>query len=116
VARLMREHRLNATPPRRFRVMTTNSNHEGPIAPNRLADGAEIPRPNPGWVGDITYGPTDEGWLYRAGILDAYSRRMMGWAMSDHVETARPLTALQMALKHRQPSSGALHPSDRGCP
>jgi transposase InsO family protein len=115
VARLMRENRLNATPKRRFRVLTTNSDHDLPIAPNRLADVSEITRPNQVWVGDITYVSTDEGWLYLAGILDAYSRRVVGWAMSDNLETELPLTALRMALRHRGPSSGVLHHSDRGC-
>jgi putative transposase len=115
VARLMRGKRLNATPKRRFRVMTTNSNHDLPIAPNRLAEVFEITRPNQVWVGDITYVSTEEGWLYLAGILDAYSRRVVGWAMSENLETDLPLTALQMALRHRGPSSGVLHHSDRGC-
>jgi len=115
VARLMRQKRLNATPKRRFRVMTTNSNHDLPIAPNRLADVTEITRPNQVWVGDITYVPTDEGWLYVAGILDAYSRRVVGWAMGNSLETDLPLSALEMALKHRQPSGDLLHHTDRGC-
>jgi putative transposase len=115
VARLMREKRLNATPKRRFRVLTTNSDHDLPIAPNRLAKMVEITPPNQVWVGDITYVSTDEGWLYMAGILDAYSRRVVGWAMGESLETDLPLTALQMALKHRRPSSGVLHHSDRGC-
>lgn len=115
VARLMRKKRLNATPKRRFRIMTTNSDHDLPIAPNRLAKVTEINRPNQVWVGDITYVSTDEGWLYLAGIMDAYSRRVVGWAMSENLETELPLTALKMALKHRGPSSGLLHHSDRGC-
>lgn len=115
VSGLMKRNHLNATPKRRFSVSTTNSNHDLPIAPNRLADVTEIARSNQVWVGDITYISTDEGWLYLAGIMDGYSRRVVGWAMSESLATDLPLAALQMALKQRCPSVGVLHHSDRGC-
>ena len=115
VARLMRENGLNATPKRRFRVMTTDSNHDLPIAPNRLAGVTETTRTDQVWVSDITYVATDEGWLYVAGILDVHSRRMVGWSMSDSLATDLPFNALTMALSHRRPSHGLLHHSDRGC-
>jgi putative transposase len=115
VARLMHEKGLNATPTRRFRIMTTDSNHDLPIAPNRLATTTEIIRTDQVWVSDITYVSTDEGWLYVAGILDAYSRRVVGWAMGDSLATDLPLDALKMALQQRRPSDGLLHHSDRGC-
>jgi transposase InsO family protein len=115
VARLMRDKRLSARPKRRFLVQTTQSDHALPIAPNRLADAPAVTVPDRVWVGDITYVQTDEGWLYVAGILDAWSRRIVGWAMADHLGTELPLAALQMALKQRSPAAGLLHHSDRGC-
>ena len=71
--------------------------------------------PNQIWVGDITYIPTEEGWLYLAGILDLYSRRIVGWAMSEHIDTQLILAAWGMALTHRQPPAGLVFHSDRGC-
>jgi len=115
VARLMRQKGLDATPKRRFRVMTTQSNHDLPIAPNRLAEAPTSTGPDQIWVSDITYVSTEEGWLYVAGILDAYSRRIVGWAMSDNLGTELPLNALKMALHQRRPGPGLLHHSDRGC-
>jgi len=67
------------------------------------------------WVSDITYVPTQEGWLYLAGVLDLYSRWLIGWAMGSGLETALPLAALLMALRHRRPPAGVVHHSDRGC-
>jgi transposase InsO family protein len=115
VARLMHQKGLDATPKRRFRVMTTQSDHDLPIAPNRLAEAQKSTAPNQIWVSDITYVSTEEGWLYVAGILDAYSRRIVGWAMSDNLGTELPLNALEMALHQRCPAPGLLHHSDRGC-
>ncbi|HEU5126139.1 MAG TPA: IS3 family transposase [Verrucomicrobiae bacterium] len=70
--------------------------------------------PNRAWCVDITYVPTTEGWLYLAGVLDLYSRRIVGWAMADHLETRLPLAALNMALVQRRPGTDLLHHSDRG--
>ncbi len=67
------------------------------------------------WVTDITYVETAEGWLYLAGVLDLYSRRLVGWAMGPSLATALPLAALHMALRRRRPAPGLLHHSDRGC-
>jgi putative transposase len=113
VERLMRAGGLQARARKRFRVMTTDSNHDGPIAPNRLA-GFQASRSNQAWAVDITYVPTQEGWLYLAGVLDLYSRKLVGWAMADHLETSLPLAALQMGLQRRDPRPGLLHHSDRG--
>ena len=66
------------------------------------------------WVADITYVETDEGWLYVAGVLDRGTRRCVGWAMEDTLATSLPLAALEMALRHRKPSGGLVHHSDRG--
>jgi putative transposase len=114
IARLMREEQLQGRTRRRFRVRTTDSNHAEPIAPNRLAQAPAPAKPNQVWVTDITYIETDEGWLYLAGVLDLFSRRLIGWAMGSSLETALPLAALLMALRQRQPEPGLLHHSDRG--
>jgi len=114
VARVMRECGLQGRPRRRYRVRTTDSAHDHPIAPNRLPDLPRPAAPNQAWVTDITYVETKEGWLYLAGVLDLYSRCLVGWAMSSSLATALPLAALQMAITHRRPSAGLVHHSDRG--
>ena len=88
--------------------------HEEPIAPNRLAQAPKATAPNQLWAADITYVQTQEGWLYLAAILDLYSRRIVGWAMSERIDTALVLQALGMALLHRNPPAGLLFHSDRG--
>lgn len=98
----------------RYCVQTTDSNHDEPIAPNRLAVAPEAAAPNQIWVADITYIQTGEGWLYLAAILDLYSRRIVGWAMSERIDTALVLKALSMALLHRTPPKDLLFHSDRG--
>ena len=115
VARLMRETSLQGRQRRRYRVRTTDSNHDQPVAPNRLKVADRPTRIDEVWVSDITYVPTQEGWLYLAGVLDLYSRRLIGWAMGSGLETALPLAALLMALRHRRPPAGVVHHSDRGC-
>jgi putative transposase len=116
VARLMREGGLVARQPKARRIATTDSNHAEPIAPNLLArqfdvQGVAINRV---WVADMTYIPTREGWLYLATVLDLGSRRCVGWAMHDTLETDLPLRALRMACGARQPARGLMHHSDRG--
>ena len=116
VARLMRGRGLAGRVRGRRGPRTTDSHHEDPIAPNRLGQReTPVERPNEVWASDITYVPTDEGWLYLAGVLDLGSRRLVGWAMGESLETSLPMDALQMALRQRQPASGLLHHSDRGC-
>jgi len=115
VARLMRESGLQGRQKRRYRVRTTDSRHDEPIAPNRLALAPTPTKPDEVWVSDITYVETAEGWVYLAGVLDLYSRRLIGWAMGSSLDTALPLAALHMALRQRRPASGVLHHSDRGC-
>jgi putative transposase len=115
VARLMKESGLQGRRKRRYRVRTTDSTHDHPIADNLLASAPEPTKPDEVWVADITYVETGEGWLYLAGVLDLYSRRLIGWAMGSSLETALPLAALQMALRRRRPGAGLLHHSDRGC-
>jgi transposase InsO family protein len=113
VARLMRAAGLCAREPRRFRS-TTDSEHGMAIKGNLLARRFAVPSPNSGWVTDITYLWTLEGWLYLAVILDLFSRRVVGWALSERLERGVALNALQMALTDRQPPQGLLHHSDRG--
>jgi transposase InsO family protein len=113
VARLMRQNGLFGRKARRFRH-TTDSGHALPVAPNTLDRKFEADAPNKVWVTDITYVPTREGWLYLAAILDLYSRRVVGWAMSARIDRALTLDALRMALGTRRPTEGLLHHSDRG--
>jgi len=115
VARLMRELGLSGRQRRRYRVRTTDSQHDQPIAPNHLASAPPPTKPDEVWVTDITYVETAEGWLYLAGVLDLFSRRLIGWAMGSGLATALPLAALHMALHQRRPAAGVLHHSDRGC-
>lgn len=114
IARLMRQQGLCGRAKGRFRVCTTDSHHDRPIVPNRLPELPAPSAPNQIWVGDITYIPTDEGWLYLAGILDLYSRRLAGWAMSEHIDTELILAAWNMALTQGQPPAGLVFHSDRG--
>ncbi len=116
VARLMREAGLVARATRRARVSTTDSNHAEPIAPNRLGRQFDVHglAVNRVWVGDITYIPTREGFLYLATVLDLGSRRCVGWAMRDTLETDIVLSALRMARDARRPDAGLIFHSDRG--
>jgi len=113
VARLMRTQGLRARHKRRFRT-TTDSAHEFPVAPNIVKRKFEADAPNKTWVTDITYIWTPEGWLYLAVILDLFSRRVVGWGMSEQITRKLALDALDMALSRRQPPRGLIHHSDRG--
>ncbi len=116
VARLMREDGLVARRPVRRRVVTTNSQHGDPIAPNLLARHFDVHgvAVNRVWVTDMTYVPTREGFLYLATVLDLASRRCVGWAMRDTMEVELALSALRMAQETRHPTAGLIHHSDRG--
>jgi putative transposase len=113
VARLMRMAGLRARRPRHLRL-TTDSNHALAITGNLLARRFAVAAPNRGWVADISYLWTPEGWLYLAVILDLYSRRIVGWALGERLERKLALDALRMALSQRQAGAGLLHHSDRG--
>lgn len=113
IERLMRQHQIRAQPRRRFRS-TTDSQHRLPVAPNVLQQRFETARANQVWTADLTYVATAEGWLYLATVLDLFSRRIVGWAMAEQLETPLVGEALQMALVQRQPTAGLLHHSDRG--
>lgn len=118
VARLMREAGLRAKARRAFRG-TTDSAHTLPVAPNVLARQFAVADTlarglDHAWVGDITYLPTGEGWLYLAVVLALGSRRVIGWAMQHTIDARLTETALRMALGARRPVAGGLHHSDRG--
>jgi transposase InsO family protein len=116
VARLLRERGLVARSGRRKAPRTTDSRHSLPIAENRLARRFTVPAPNVAWVGDVTYLPVLEGWLYLAVLLDLFSRRVVGYALSERNDAALALAALRQALALRQPPRGLVHHSDRGSP
>jgi putative transposase len=114
VARLMRLHKIVAKKaPRRY-PKTTQQHMGARIAPNLLNREFSASSPNQKWVSDITYIDTAEGWLYLAVILDLFSRRVVGWAMSEQINTDLVEKAWRMALSNRNPSGGLLHHSDRG--
>ena len=99
---------------RRSYEITTNSNHTHPIAPNLLQRNFYFDRPDQAWVGDITYIPTGEGWLYLAIVKDLCTRKIVGYAFSDRIDTHLTLAALEMAYRRRKPSAGLIFHSDRG--
>jgi putative transposase len=114
VERLMRHHGIRAIMPRQFRLCTTDSRHDLPVAPNRLGQKFAAERPNQVWLADITYVPTEKGWLYLAVVLDLFTRKIVGWAMRDHLRTELTIAALTMAIKQQKPPPGLIHHSDRG--
>ncbi len=113
VARLMRENGIRAKHKRRFRV-TTKANPAHPVAPNLLNREFTAEKPNQKWTSDITYIRTKESWLYLAVVLDLFSRRIVGWAMSTRMTSKLVIDALEMAIEQRKPAAGLLHHSDRG--
>lgn len=115
IQRLMRAVGRRGLQRRRWVPRTTDNRHDQPLAPNRLA---QLPAPrhrDQAWVTDITCVPTGEGWLYVAGVMDRWSRRMVGLAMAGHLRTELVSAALRQAHTQRQPARGCLHHSDRGC-
>jgi transposase InsO family protein len=113
VARRMRVQGLRARRKRRF-TPTTDSNHSDPVAKNLLNRDFTADAPNRRWVGDITYIWTAEGWLYLATLIDLYSRKVVGYSMSRHIDRQLVLNALRMATGLRRPGPGLLHHTDRG--
>lgn len=114
IGRLMREHGLGSRKRRPFRVVTTDSRHAHPIAPNVVERDFAARAPNQKWLADITYVRTAEGWLYLALVLDLFSRKIVGWAMSDSMPQALTIEALRVAIGGRAPRAGLVHHSDRG--
>ena len=113
VARLMSQDGLKV-PQRRRRRSTTQSKHKRPVPPNILGREFTVEVPNHTWLSDITYVPTQQGWLYLAVVLDLYARRVVGWAMESYLADLLTRKALKMALRRRQPAPALLHHSDRG--
>jgi putative transposase len=114
VERLMREMGLQARRGRRRPPRTTDSRHDLPVAPNLLDRHFVADRPDTVWLADISYLPTDEGWLYLAVIEDLATREIAGWSMADHLRAELCVDALVMALQRRRPEPGLVHHSDRG--
>lgn len=115
VARLMQTLRIRSKVSKKFRVRTTDSDHTNPIAPNVLnRDFASASAPNKVWGVDITYIHTDEGFLYLAGVMDLFSRKIVGWSMDDTMTTDLVESAFRAAVFTRKPAFGLLHHSDRG--
>ena len=113
IARLMRAERLFARRRSKYRVATTDSRHGGPIAPNRLP-GLSVQRADQVWVSDATGILTGQGWLYLVAVLDVFSRRVVGWAMSPSLDAPLVIAALRMALNQRRPKAPLIVHSDRG--
>jgi transposase InsO family protein len=116
VQRLMQQHGIQARGKRRFRVSTTDSRHDLPIAPNRLDRNFSVAAPNQAWVGDITYIATEEGWLFLAVVIDLFSRKVVGWSMRPDMHRDLVIDALSMAWLGRNPGkqAGLIFHSDRG--
>jgi putative transposase len=114
VARVMREAGIAAKTARKSRRATTDSAHDLPVAENLLGRQFNPSEANEAWVADITYIPTREGWLYLAAVADLYSRRVVGWAMAERMESRLVVDALAMAVQRRLPGEGLLAHSDRG--
>ena len=113
VAKLMKIKGFRAKAARKFKA-TTNSNHSLQVAPNLLEQNFEAKRPNEKWVSDITYIPTDEGWVYLAAVMDLYSRKIIGWSLSERMTANIVVDALQMALGKRNKPKNVIVHSDRG--
>jgi putative transposase len=113
IARLMRLERIFARQRSKYRAATTDSRHGGPIAPNRLQNLA-IRRSNQVWVSDATAVLTAQGWLYLVAVLDVFTRRVIGWAMSQILDATLAIAALRMALGRRRPAQTLILHSDRG--
>jgi len=114
ISTIMKDLNLSVKMKRRFKVNTTDSNHNYPIAPNILNRDFYASAPDEKYVGDITYIPTSEGWLYLATVIDLYSRKIVGWSMNDNMRTSLVNDALNMAIKYRNPPKGLLWHTDRG--
>jgi transposase InsO family protein len=113
IKRLMRAMALVCVMKKRFKA-TTDSNHGLPVAENKLNRQFKVQAPDRCYVGDITYIPTQEGWLYLAVVIDLFSRRVVGWAMASHMRAELANKALLMALWQRKPKAGLLSHTDRG--
>jgi putative transposase len=113
VERLMRINQIRSKRKRKFKV-TTHSNHQRAVAANLIQRDFSVKQPNRLWTSDVTYIRTQEGWLYLAVFLDAYSRRIVGWSMNHRLSDELIISAFKQAFVHRRPSTGLIVHSDRG--
>jgi transposase InsO family protein len=113
VWRLMKKADIHSARRKAYK-RTTNSNHANLVAPNLLKRHFKFSRPNQAWVGDITYIPTGEGWLYLAIVKDLCIKKVVGYAFGDRIDTQLTLAALAMAIRLQKPSPGLVFHSDRG--
>ena len=113
VSKIMKNNHIYSITRRKFKA-TTNSNHRYPVAENLLNQQFETTCPNKIWLSDITYIPTEEGWLYLACIKDVYDKKIVGWSMDKHMTKELVMNALNMEIMRRNPSFGLIHHSDRG--
>ena len=114
IRKLMILHDIRLPRRRKWVPRTTDSNHSHRIAPNLLDRQFSVFQPNKVWLTDITYVPTDEGWLYLAAVKDMATREIVGWSMDDHLKSTLCENALNMAIQNRKPPKGLIHHSDRG--
>lgn len=114
VARCMREAGIQAKSHRKFRITTTDSNHDRPVAPNIVNRDFEPAGKNQTWTTDITYVATDEGWLYLAAVEDLFTRQIVGWSMSERIDSRLVVDALEMAIVRQCPGEELIAHSDRG--
>lgn len=114
VAKCMQQAGIQAKSQKKFRVTTTDSKHAHPVAGNLLNREFEPAGANQAWTGDITHIPTQEGWLYLATVEDLYTRKIVGWSMSERIDSRLVVDALQMAIERQAPDAGLLAHSDRG--
>ncbi|MNI26422.1 Integrase core domain protein [compost metagenome] len=115
VGRLMRAHNLRSQAMGKFKVQTTDSNHDFPIAPNWLNQHFDVcTRPNQVWVTDITYIRTRQGTVYLASVLDLYTRKIVGWQLGNRMKVELVSAALDKAYNAQKPGKGLIHHSDRG--
>jgi putative transposase len=114
IAKVMQAAGIQAKTKKKFVPVTTDSDHSNPVAGNVLDRQFTAELPNQKWAVDITYIPTNEGWMYLAGVIDLCSRMIVGWSMDAHMKTSLVTDALKMAIARRSPKEGLLHHGDRG--
>ena len=114
VAKVMAQQGIRAKTKKKFVPRTTDSGHDMPVAGNVLDRQFAARRPDRKWTTDITYIPTDEGWLYLSGVMDLCTRKIVGWSMAEHLRMDLVGDAMKMAIARRRPGHGLLHHSDRG--
>ena len=113
VARLMKDSNIRSKRRKKYKA-TTDSKHNHPVAENLLDRDFTVERPDQVWVSDITYIPTEEGWLYLAAVKDLFQKKIVGWSMGERITKELAIGALEMAINRRRPESGLIHHSDRG--